>query len=301
MRISTSLLYQRGVNAIEGQQVELSNTQEQLGTGERLKAPSDDPFASTRIVALQEQSETLEQYERNANVAKARLETEETSLNSVLNILQRMNELAIGMNNGTLSAENRIATSAEVFKQLDGLLQLANSRDSNGEYIFSGDKTNSVTFTDAGGGTYTYNGDQGKRYIQIGTARNVETADTGYEVFMNIPDAAGTGSKDMMQIVYDFATNLAAGNADPDAITEVGNALERVTGIMAKIGGRINVIDSQNSANESFNFSINETKSSLEDLDYADAISKFRQQLAGLQAAQQSFIEIQGLSLFNYI
>ena len=300
MRISTSLLYQRGVNAIEGQQVELSDTQEQLGTGERLKSPSDDPFASTRIVALEEQSATLDQYQRNANVAKARLQTEETSLNSVLNIMQRLNELAIGMNNGSLSAENRIATSAEVFKQLDGLLQLTNSRDANGEYIFSGDKTNTRTFTDAGG-SYTYNGDQGTRYIQIGNDRNVETGDTGYDVFMNIEDAAGTGTKDMLQIVYDFATNLAAGNADPDAITEIRNSLDRVTGTMAKIGGRINAIDSQTAANDSIGLSVDQTKSSLEDLDYAEAISRFRQQLAGLQAAQQSFIEIQGLSLFNYI
>jgi flagellar hook-associated protein 3 FlgL len=43
------------------------------------------------------------------------------------------------------------------------------------------------------------------------------------------------------------------------------------------------------------------TLSQIQDLDYAEAISTMTLQMTGLQAAQQSFSRVQGLSLLNYI
>ena len=43
------------------------------------------------------------------------------------------------------------------------------------------------------------------------------------------------------------------------------------------------------------------TLSHIQDLDYAEAISRMNRQLAGLEASQQSYARIQNLSLFNYI
>ena len=42
-------------------------------------------------------------------------------------------------------------------------------------------------------------------------------------------------------------------------------------------------------------------RSEVEDLDYAEAISRFQQQLLALEAAQQTFSKVQSLSLFNYL
>jgi flagellar hook-associated protein 3 FlgL len=44
-----------------------------------------------------------------------------------------------------------------------------------------------------------------------------------------------------------------------------------------------------------------ENLSKLQDLDYAKAISEFTQQQVQLEAAQKSFVQISGLSLFNYL
>ena len=41
--------------------------------------------------------------------------------------------------------------------------------------------------------------------------------------------------------------------------------------------------------------------SATEDLDYAEAISKFNLQTVSLQAAQQTFTQVKKLSLFNYL
>jgi len=294
MRISTSLLYQRGVNAIESQQVKLSKTEQQLATGERLLSPADDPFASTRIVALEEEQSLLDQYNRNSDYALTRLEQEETALTSAINALQRLRELAVQTANGIYSAEDRRAISEEAYQIRDGLLQVANTSNEDGEYIFSGNRMDTPAYDSA----FNYQGDQGQRFIQIGKSRQVETGDSGYVVFDNIPGAAGGN---VMQIADSYATFLAGGTQDPNAINDIDSAINHLAVIRSRIGGRVNAIESEKGANDSFSESIQKNKSTLKDLDYADAISRFNQELAGLQAAQQSFIKIQNLSLFNYI
>ena len=296
MRISTSLLYQRGVDAIELQQKKLSDTEIQLATGERLDSPADDPFASTRIIALDEEEKLLDQYNRNADYALARLNQEEIALTSAINALQRLRELAVQTANGIYGADDRRAISEEAFQIRDGLLQNANTADESGNYIFAGDKVGSPAFDN----NFVYQGDQGERFIQIGKSRQVQTGDSGYAVWENVPNTIGGGN--VMEIADSYATELSVnGVQDPNAIDDIDAALNHLITIRSRIGGRVNAIQSEQSSNDSFSLSIQENKSALADLDYAEAISRFQQQLAGLQAAQQSFVQIQGLSLFNYI
>jgi len=284
---------------MEGQQAKLSATQEQLATGERLKSPSDDPFASTRIVALDEQQSRIAQYQRNADMASMRLTLEETALTSAINTLQRVRELAVQGANGTLSPADRQLISVEAFEHMEAILQISNSRDSSGEYIFSGDKSTTVAFVYDGAGNFTYQGDQGQRFLQIGSSREVAVGDSGYDVFENVDAAAGPTN--LMQVVYDFANALSTGTSNPDSIGDLDAAINQLVSKRSGVGARQNAIDSEVSANESFILMVQENRSQLADLDYADAVSRFQQQLAGLQAAQQSFLQIQNLSLFNII
>ena len=76
------------------------------------------------------------------------------------------------------------------------------------------------------------------------------------------------------------------------------NNLER---IRSQVGSRLNAMDSQENLNDAYSLQLQTTLSRLEDLDYAEAITRLEQQLTGIQAAQQSFVRIQGLSLFNFL
>ncbi len=298
MRISSSLLYQRGVNAINEQQSQLSGTQTQLATGDRLKSPADDPFAATRIVSLDEQSSSLDQYTRNADFAKTRLELEETAITSSINALQRVRELAVQALNGTNSAEDKLAISFEVGELADSIFQVSNSVDGSGEYIFAGNQTAQPAFVDNQDGTYTYQGDQGQRLIQIGPNREVATGDSGFDVFSNI---GAVTSDNVMGVVKQLEIGLQTNNINADSLGDLDLAIENLSRYRSGVGARINTIDSEKNSIDSVNLSLEKNRSELADLDYADAISRFQQQLAGLQAAQQSFVQVQGLSLFNII
>ncbi|MGB5279419.1 MAG: flagellar hook-associated protein FlgL [Gammaproteobacteria bacterium] len=300
MRISTSWIFQQGVNAMLDQQTALARTQQQLATGQRILNPSDDPSASTRVLELDQLIDTTQQYQRNSEYAETRLKLEETVLSEVGDVLQRVRELAVRANNDTLSAGDRQAIAIEVRTSLDGLLQLANSKDAIGEYLFSGNKTGTRPFSDSGAGTFTYDGDQGVRSLQIGPTRQVSVGDAGDNVFMKVDDGAG-GIGSMFEALYDFAVDLEANNPSTTTLTRLDSAIDEVLNTRSSIGARLNTIDSQRNMNDAFDLLMQENRSTLEDLDYTEAVSRFERQLLALQASQQSFVKIEGLSLFNYL
>jgi flagellar hook-associated protein 3 FlgL len=67
------------------------------------------------------------------------------------------------------------------------------------------------------------------------------------------------------------------------------------------VGSRLNELDNLKNGNDSLALQYSQSLSQLQDLDYAKAASDFAQQQVTLQAAQQTFVKVSGLSLFNYL
>ena len=305
VRIATPYMFAQGVNTMLKQQVGLSQTQVQLASGKRLQSPSDDAAAAVQLLDLKESKAKIEQYQRNANAGTARLEQEDIALEGIGNLLQRVRELTVQGNNGTLNPNDRAAIGEEIQQHMQSFLQLANTRDANGEYIFSGFQTDSEAFSynpplpPATAGTFTYNGDSGQRMLKVSDTREVAMGDPG-TVFMNLPANAG-GNTDIGGVLARISANYAAGNVDNDGLVDLDSAIERISSTRASVGARQNAIDDQSSTNDSLIVAVEQVRSTLEDLDYAEAISRFNQQLAALQASQQSFLKIQNLNLFNFL
>ncbi|MDQ7997009.1 MAG: flagellar hook-associated protein FlgL [Luteibacter sp.] len=68
-----------------------------------------------------------------------------------------------------------------------------------------------------------------------------------------------------------------------------------------KIGARMNTLDQQSDIGSDVKLSYDSTLSDLTELDYASAASKYTQQQTALDAAQQAYVKMQNLSLFNYL
>jgi flagellar hook-associated protein 3 FlgL len=69
----------------------------------------------------------------------------------------------------------------------------------------------------------------------------------------------------------------------------------------AEVGTNLNVVDQQTAVIEDTTLNLKTTLSSIEDLDYASAITKMNQQMLSLEAAQSSFAKVSQLNLFNFI
>jgi len=300
MRISTAQWYRQGVDSMLRNQSDLSKTQLQLASGQRLLSPADDPSAATRVLELDSMLTTVAQYQRNADMAESRLRREEDVLGGAGDILQRVRELAVRAVNDSLDAGDRQAIAEEVKQHLDGLLALGNATDTNGEFIFGGYRTDVEPFVHNGGGNYGYQGDQGQRRLQIGSARQVVSNDPGDAVFMGIDDGNG-GATNAFAVLHDFVVDLENNAPSGATLTALDNALDKIQAARTRLGGRLNALDNQRGINESFSLVMEQNRSDLEDLDYAEAVSRLQQQQLILQASQQSFMKVEGLSLFNYL
>ena len=81
----------------------------------------------------------------------------------------------------------------------------------------------------------------------------------------------------------------------------IDNTMDKVGKVQTSIGGRMNALDNSSESLEDLKLMNDILKSELEDLDYVEAISRLNRQQVVLQAGQQSYSIIQGLTLFNYI
>jgi flagellar hook-associated protein 3 FlgL len=186
MRVSTLQTFHIGLNNILDNQTAVNKTQQQVSTGRRVLTPADDPVASTKILQLQQDLAQREQYDRNITAAENRLKLEESSLASVTSSLTRLQELTVKAGGGSLTISDRQAIAAEVGEIQKGLVDLFNTRDPNGEYIFAGFKGQNPPFVQQQNGRYEYEGDEGQRILPIGPSTNVATGDTGKALFVDV-------------------------------------------------------------------------------------------------------------------
>ena len=113
-------------------------------------------------------------------------------------------------------------------------------------------------------------------------------------------DVAGTVASGTFG-VFDTQANVPATIDTGGILDDLDTGLHRILNIRASIGARINAVDFQQNLNEDLDVDLQSLLSDTRDLDYTEAISRFNLQLVGLQAAQQAFVRVQGLSLFNFL
>ena len=77
--------------------------------------------------------------------------------------------------------------------------------------------------------------------------------------------------------------------------------MDNVLQAQARIGARLNALDREEQANESYSLQLQTTRSEIRDIDIAESATQLNQQLLVLQSAQQAFVRVQNLSLFNYL
>lgn len=210
VRISTNQYHQSALNALLDQQSRVSRVQEQIATGRRILSPSDDPSGAARVLELAQGIESIQRYNRNIGLAESRLNIEESVLEEVGNTLTRVRELAVKAKSDSNTPADRRSIATEVRSRLDHLVELANSTDGNGEYLFAGARTDTRPFATTDG-TVGYQGDQNERRVQVGPGRTIATNHSGYDVFMDIGASYGatadTGnSSDAALAVYRSAS-----------------------------------------------------------------------------------------------
>jgi flagellar hook-associated protein 3 FlgL len=188
----------------------------------------------------------------------------------------------------------------------DQLLSLANTRDSSGIFLFAGSKVTQAPFISVAGGSPQYAGDQTRMSVMVGENRTMPINRTGTDAFVPVarPDTNGKATGvGFFQVLDDLISGLnnSKGVDIRRGVGELDALTQGVSLAQAQIGTNLNVVDQQTAVLEDTTLNLKTTLSSIEDLDYASAITKMNQQMMSLEAAQASFAKVSQLNLFNYI
>lgn len=301
MRISTSWNHQLGVNAMLNQQVKLTETQLKLSSGKKYLTPAENSVAATGLIDLDQNIKEHRQYQVNIGSARQRLSLEASGLSSATDILQKIRELGVQGLNDSNTATNRKQIAAEVDELNKQLLGIANTQNANGEYIFSGYASDQRSFIDTP--AYAYQGDANQRSISIGPNRQVADGDPGEAVFGAVSAGPLTvGSiNNVFQAIAQLSSDLKANTPKSGSLDDIDRSLVSINTTEASVGARLKALDNQENLNAQTILDNQTTASAIGDLDYAEALSKFNLQNVALQAAQQAFVKVQGLSLFNFL
>jgi len=410
-RISSSQLQREAINSMLKQHETLSRTQQQVASGKKIFKPSDDPVAASRVVNLKDTLSAINQHQSNVEAARARITLSEGVLSNVVDLIHRASELSIQANNDSQNDETRSYIAAEIVQIQEAILNLANTTDSNNEYLYAGSLSRFKPFGRNESGGFEYSGDESHRELQISRSRSIVVDDPGSEIFLEIKNGNGTfnaleglenkgtgiidpgqasakyvadtyaivfnqSSKNIPQgedageipltykvvdsggkvisagipfvsgkeIVFNGVHTFIKGkpedgdhfivrpsqnqnifttlenltralrsktpeandvvgfhNAMNRAITDLSQTLDNMLVARGKIGARLNSLDSQEVINDTYRLQIREILSDVEDLDFAEAVSRLNLELTGLEASQKAFTRVQDISLFNFL
>ena len=206
MTISSKLFATQMLDQFKLIENRLQNLNTQIATGTRITKSSDAPLDAVTLTARRELEARLEQYQSNAGKVTSRLGLADTTLDTVGNLVTRMNEKFIASNTATVTDAERQAIRLEVLTFKDSLLGLANATDNNGDALYGGFSTEFSPFVTDENGKVRYRGDGGEHTLQVSESVKLPTSLNGSSLFMEVQD--GVSTKSSFDILDSFANAL---------------------------------------------------------------------------------------------
>ncbi|NIE75435.1 flagellar hook-associated protein 3 [Pantoea sp. Tr-811] len=191
MRLSSATIYNQNLNSMLSQQAAYQEAALEVSSGTRVVNPSDDSLAAAQAVTVRQSIAANEQYADSRAAITTSLSQEESTLDSINDAITSAMSLVVQAGNGTLSDADRESLATSLQGIYDTLVTLANSTDSNGNYLFSGYQSQSPAFAEDASGTLVYQGDDNVVSQQVSATQSMASGDNGATVFLSVSSSAG--------------------------------------------------------------------------------------------------------------
>jgi flagellin len=234
--INTNISALRAANASSRANEMLGAAMERLSTGSRINSAADDAAGLSIATGFTSDIRALNQGVRNANDGIALAQTAEGALQEVTNMLQRVRELAVQSQNGTLDAEDRGFLDTEVTELAGQIDDILTNTEFNGVTLFSTTAGTDVTVD-----------------IQIDAGRTVTLTSTGID---------GTAI-DAAALDVSSVANAAT------AIGNVDTALSDVNTARSSLGAGQNRLEAAINNLTTTSTNLADARSRIEDADYS--------------------------------
>uniref|UniRef100_A4XNS4 Flagellar hook-associated protein 3 n=2 Tax=Ectopseudomonas TaxID=3236654 RepID=A4XNS4_ECTM1 len=304
MRITNSQITSMMHNSMNASSAELGKLMQQMASGKRILLPSDDPIASVRVLRVQREEASLEQFRKNIANVSGSLSTQEANLKSTSDSMLNVRDLLLWAANGSNTSEDLAAMAGELSIIEDTIFSFANVRDEEGRYLFSGTLSDTPALSfDAATQTYSLTGNDKHRQAAVANGVLVDENVTAASVF-----GAGVDMLNQLRGLINTLRDPALDASDPavrqqivDTLGALDDTHGRVLGSITELGGRQNALSLLKDSNEDVSLVNQKIEGELSQLDYAGATIDLNNYQLALGATQKTYLKINEMSLFSLL
>lgn len=230
MRISTSEFLAGSLPELLAQQSNVNQLNREIASGQTMLDAADDPAGAGVAIQTAGQIQHLTYDASNAQAGAQSIQTTVSALEQVATLIDQLQQTALTAATGTTTVDTRQALAAQAQNALQQLLQLANTQDSDGNYIFAGSAAATAPFATGSNGQVSFDGDAATNAVEIAPGISVPVTASGQGIFVNIP-AGGNGVA-----VAAGAPNTGSATALVQGVTSLAQvAAESVAGTQYEI------------------------------------------------------------------
>lgn len=299
MQVSTKLFNQQSISRFSELTGDIQSIQSRIASGKNVLKASDDAVAMINISAAKEKLTQIQRYSVNIDRASSRLSLAEVALSEIQSVVTRIYELSIQAKNDTYNEDDRKSIKAEISALRDLTVDLANSKDTSGNSIFSGYRTKVLPFEQNSDGEIEYKGDQGNHSLKVSETVTMPTSINGVSAFMRIETDDGYTS--LFSILDNLIEEVELVGASDESLENLNNTLNHLSINTTKIGASLNKAETQKNGLGQRELLITKTLSGIEDADITALITEMQSLLLSKEAAQQSFMMISKQNLFDFL
>ncbi|MDQ0218419.1 flagellar hook-associated protein FlgL [Peribacillus cavernae] len=228
MRVTQSMLSNNMLRNLSNSYNRMGKLQDQLSTQKKFTKPSDDPVSAMMGMNYRTDLNRIEQYTRNIGEVKNWVDSTDDALDKGILALQRIRELTVQANNGTLEGDQRKSIAEEI-KQLKEHLQDIGDTQVGGQYIFNGQKTN---VRPSESGVF----DSGEINLEVFSGIKIQVNTSGEKLFGDMLGANG----DIQQLVTKLENNESGIG---DMLDTIDSNIDNFLSARAQIGAKQNRVD----------------------------------------------------------
>lgn len=197
---------------------------------------------------------------------------------------------------GAVSGDRYIDTDDNHIYSYDGTTWTDLGEPDDGTVVQATQDDEIYVYDSTAGWQTQYQGNDATFSVKIGKTDTVEANITGSEVFRS-------SDGDVFKTLTDLYSALENNDqsAIQESLTEIENANEVISKNTATIGARITRLENRTSAISESETTITEHKSTIEDVDYAEAVTALENQTTIYEACLSAASKITKMSLVDYI
>ena len=269
MRISSQSQYDGYSARIRETQARVIETQMRATDLKTLHRPSDDPTALGTVLDVRAYKASVETYRSNLSRGTNLLKGAENALTELATGVGRGTTLAIAGANSTVDPASRKAMATEIDGIRKRLVELGNSRDADGTYIFAGQKNDAPPFSVNATGALAYSGDANPVLVET---------DAGETIAANVDAAA------MFRAAYANLTKLRDALEGNDVaalgdlrLPEMQASKSEVEALRGVVGTKMQTLTARDASHERRIEDLVGRASDLEEVDFASALVDYQQ------------------------